>query len=63
MAAVPRSRDTEWKAYAAKNGKVVKAAKSVVERPDTPAYMEATFSRGSGCWWLWLIFTGLNVCW
>jgi hypothetical protein len=17
----------------------------------------------SGCWWLWLIFTGINVCW
>ena len=38
-------------------------AKRAVERPDTPAKMEPTFNRGSGCWWLWLIFTGINVCW
>jgi hypothetical protein len=53
----------QWQAYATKSGKIVKAAKSVVERPDTPANMEPTFNTGSGCWWLWLIITGLNVCW
>jgi len=52
----------EWQAYAEQNGKTYKA-KRAVERPDTPQGMEPTFNRGSGCWWLWLIFTGINVCW
>jgi len=52
----------QWQAYAEQNGKIYKA-KRAVERPDTPAKMEPTFNRGSGCWWLWLIFTGINVCW
>jgi hypothetical protein len=52
-----------WKAWATKNGKIVKAAKQVEERPDTPPNMEPQFSRGSGCWWVWLLFTGFNVCW
>lgn len=51
-----------WEAYAEQNGRLVKA-KRAVERPDTPAKMDPTFNRGSGCWWLWLIFTGINVCW
>jgi hypothetical protein len=52
----------QWKAYAEQNGKIYNA-KRAIERPDTPARMEPTFNRGSGCWWLWLIFTGINVCW
>jgi hypothetical protein len=51
-----------WEAYAEQNGRLFKA-KRAIERADTPAGMEPTFNRGSGCWWLWLIFTGINVCW
>lgn len=51
-----------WVAYAEQNGRLYKA-KRAIERPDTPSKMEPTFNRGSGCWWLWLIFTGINVCW
>lgn len=51
-----------WEAYAEQNGRLYKA-KRAIERPDTPSKMEPTFNRGSGCWWLWLIFTGINVCW
>jgi len=51
-----------WEAYAEQNGRLYKA-KRAIERPDTPSRMEPTFNRGSGCWWLWLIFTGINVCW
>jgi hypothetical protein len=51
-----------WEAYAEQNGRLFKA-KRAIERADTPARMEPTFNRGSGCWWLWLIFTGINVCW
>jgi hypothetical protein len=51
-----------WEAYAEQNGRLFKS-KRAVERPDTPARMDPTFNRGSGCWWLWLIFTGINVCW
>jgi hypothetical protein len=51
-----------WEAYAEQNGRLYKS-KRAIERPDTPARMEPTFNRGSGCWWLWLIFTGINVCW
>ena len=52
----------QWQAHAEQNGKIYKA-KRAIERPDTPQGMEPTFNRGSGCWWLWLIFTGINVCW
>jgi hypothetical protein len=52
----------QWQAYAEQGGKIYKA-KRAIERPDTPANMDPTFNRGSGCWWLWLIFTGINVCW
>jgi hypothetical protein len=54
----------KWEAYAiVKGGKAVKPAKSVEERPTPPPNKEPTFNEGSGCWWLWLIITGLNVCW
>jgi len=51
-----------WEAYAEQNGRLFKA-KRALERPDTPANMEPTFSRGSGCWWLNLFITGIYVCW
>jgi hypothetical protein len=34
-----------------------------VLRPGVSARMEAAFSRDSGCWWLWQLFTGIDVCW
>jgi hypothetical protein len=54
--------DGQWQAHAEQNGKIYKA-KRAIEKPDTPQGMDPTFNRGSGCWWLWLIFTGINVCW
>lgn len=33
-----------------------------IERPDVPVRLEATFKRGSGCWWLWQLITGIKVC-
>ncbi len=51
-----------WTGYAERNGRLIKA-KRAVERPDTSPTMEPTFNLGSGCWWLWLLVTGLNVCW
>jgi hypothetical protein len=51
----------EWIGYAERNGRLVRA-KRVVERPDTPPDMDPTFSPGN-CWWLWLVITGLNLCW
>ncbi|MFL5403925.1 MAG: hypothetical protein ACJ8BF_14045 [Gemmatimonadales bacterium] len=52
----------QWQAYAMRGGKIVKAAKTVMERP-TPPNAEPVFSRGSGCWWLNLFITGIYVCW
>ena len=51
-----------WTAYAESGGKVY-PAKRALEKPDGPPGKEPKFSRGSGCWWLWLIFTGIEVCW
>jgi hypothetical protein len=51
-----------WAAYAESGGKVY-PAKRAIEKPDGPPGQQPTFSRGSGCWWLWLIFTGVQVCW
>lgn len=51
----------EWRAYAEKNGRLVRARKAV-ERPDTPPNMEPV-GLGGGCWWLWLIATGVAICW
>jgi len=38
----------QWQAYAEQGGKIYKA-KRAIERPDTPANMDPTFNRGSGC--------------
>jgi hypothetical protein len=51
-----------WAAYAESAGKVY-PAKRTIEKPNGPPGQQPTFSRGSGCWWLWLIFTGIEVCW
>jgi hypothetical protein len=51
-----------WAAYAESGGKVY-PAKRAIEKPDGPPGQQPTFHRGSGCWWLWLIFTGIEVCW
>ena len=51
-----------WAAYAESGGKVY-PAKRAIEKPDGPPGQQPTFRRGSGCWWLWLIFTGIEVCW
>ena len=51
-----------WTAYAESGGKVY-PAKRAIEKPNGPPGKEPRFSRGSGCWWLWLIFTGIEVCW
>lgn len=51
-----------WAAYAESAGKVY-PAKRAIEKPDGPPGQQPTFRRGSGCWWLWLIFTGIEVCW
>jgi hypothetical protein len=51
-----------WTAYAESGGKVY-PAKRAIEKPNGPPGQQPTFSRGSGCWWLWLIFTGIEVCW
>jgi hypothetical protein len=51
-----------WAAYAESGGSVY-PAKRTIEKPNGPPGHQPTFSRGSGCWWLWLIFTGIEVCW
>ena len=51
-----------WAAYAESGGKIY-PAKRTSEKPDGPSDKQPKFSRGSGCWWLWLIFTGIEVCW
>ena len=51
-----------WAAFAESEGKVY-PAKRTIEKPDGPPGQLPTFRRGSGCWWLWLIFTGIEVCW
>ena len=51
-----------WAAYAESGGKVY-PAKRAIEKPDGPPGQQPTLRRGSGCWWLWLIFTGIEVCW
>ena len=51
-----------WAAYAESGGKVY-SAKRAIEKPNGPPGQQPTFRRGSGCWWLWLIFTGVEVCW
>ena len=51
-----------WAAYAESGGKVY-PAKRAIEKPNGPPGQQPTFRRGSGCWWLWLIFTGIEVCW
>ena len=50
-----------WTAYAESGGMVYPAKRSI-EEPDGPPGQQPTFSRGSGCWWLWRI-TGIQVCW
>jgi hypothetical protein len=50
-----------WTAYAESGGRVYPAKRSI-ETPDGPPGQQPRFSRGSGCWWLWLI-TGIQVCW
>jgi hypothetical protein len=52
----------DWQVYAESGGEVVAEAASVVERPDTPKGMKPQFSEGSFCWWVWLIFTGFQLC-
>jgi hypothetical protein len=52
----------QWQAYAMKGDKIVKAAKTVAERPTAPN-AEPQFSLGSGCWWVNLFITGFYVCW
>ena len=51
-----------WVAYAEVGGRIY-PAKRAIEKPDGPPGQLPTFRRGSGCWWLWLIFTGIEVCW
>ena len=55
-------KDGAWAAYAESGGKVF-PAKRTIEKPNGPPGQQPTFRRGSGCWWLWLIFTGIEVCW
>lgn len=52
----------DWHVYAESDGQVVAEAASVVERPDTPRDMKPQFREGSFCWWVWLIFTGFELC-
>jgi hypothetical protein len=49
-------------AYAEQSGKVY-PAKRTIQKPEGPPNDQPQFRRGSGCWWLWLIFTGIEVCW
>ena len=49
-------------AYAEQGGKVY-PAKRTIQKPEGPPNNQPQFRRGSGCWWLWLIFTGIEVCW
>ena len=51
-----------WAAYAESDSRVY-PAKRTIEKPNDPPGQQPTFSRGSGCWWLWLIFTRIEVCW
>ena len=51
-----------WHVYAESGGKIAGEAYSVLERKDTPKNMRPKFSKGSFCWWVWLIFTGFQVC-
>lgn len=54
----------QWKAYAVQDGtgNIVAEAKNVSENKGSgPGKPKAW--RGSGCWWMWLIFTGFQVCW
>jgi hypothetical protein len=51
-----------WEAYAEQNGRLFKA-KRAIERADSPPNNEPTFSRGSGCWWVWLYLFSVQVCW
>jgi len=51
-----------WHVYAESGGNIVAEAYSVTERKNTPKGMKPKFSHGSFCWWVWLIFTGFQVC-
>src|SRR5215204_5780220 len=42
-------------AYAEQNGRIF-PAKRTIRKADGPPNNEPAFRRGSGCWWLWLIF-------
>jgi hypothetical protein len=49
-------------AYAEQGGRIY-PAKRTIQKAGGPPNNEPAFRRGSGCWWLWLIFTGIEVCW
>ena len=53
---------TGWQVYAVSGNKIVTKAKSVVERKDAPPGNKPQFSKGSFCWWVWLMFTGFQWC-
>ncbi len=55
--------NNQWRAYAVQpDGTIIAEAKSVMEdRAQGPGKPKAW--RGSGCFWIWLIVIGFNVCW
>ena len=52
----------DWQVHFESGGDIVAEAASVVERKDTPKEMKPRFREGSFCWWVWLVFTGFEVC-
>jgi hypothetical protein len=52
----------DWQVYFGSGEEIVAKAASVVERKDTPNGMKPRFREGSFCWWVWLVFSGFEVC-
>jgi hypothetical protein len=50
-----------WTAYTESRGNLYPAKRSI-EKPNGSPGQQPTFRRGSVCWWLSLIFTGIEVC-
>ena len=51
-----------WTAYAEQGGRLY-PAKRTIEKADGPPNNEPAFRRGSGCWWIWMVFFSVYVCW
>jgi len=51
----------QWQAYAEQNGKIYKPKRNY-ERTDVAPGSEPQFSRGSGCWTIYVLFFPFYLC-